>query len=123
MNSILGSDKVVILNWGLFAITGITAYVLLSMFGHLGGGSGSSALGAALAAFKPIPFLLLIVGNVLWGVAVFFGLQNTRYAITATVALGVITSFLYSVIALDNAVNWVRLIGVALVLSGIYFLK
>jgi len=78
MNSLLGPDKAGLLNWSLFAVTGVVAYVLLSLFGQLGGGSSNSAVGAFLAAFKPIPFVLLIIGNALWGVAVYFGLQNTK---------------------------------------------
>ena len=112
-----------VLNWVLFGITGILAYVFLSMFGQLSGGTATSALGAALAAFKPIPFLFLVVGNVLWGVAVFFGLRNTSYAIPAAIAVGIMTSFVYSVVALDSSVTWTRLLGLAVVLLGIYLIK
>ncbi len=111
------------LNWAMFAITGILAYVFLSMFGHLGGGSGTSALGAVLATFKPLPFVLLVLGNTLWGVSVFFGLQNTGYAIPASIALGIITSFLYSVIVFDAPVTLIRVLGLCIVLCGIYLLK
>jgi multidrug transporter EmrE-like cation transporter len=123
MNSLLGPDKAGLLNWLLFAVTGVVAYVLLSLFGQLGGGSSNSAVGAFLAAFKPIPFVLLIIGNALWGVAVYFGLQNTKYAIPAVIALGIITSFLYSLIVFENPVTWWRLLGLGLLILGIYFIQ
>ena len=123
MNSLLGPDKAGLLNWLLFAVTGVVAYVLLSLFGQLGGGSSNSAVGAFLAAFKPIPFVLLIIGNALWGVAVYFGLQNTKNAIPAVIALGIITSFLYSLIVFENPVTWWRLLGLGLVILGIYFIQ
>jgi multidrug transporter EmrE-like cation transporter len=123
MNSLLGPDKAGLLNWLLFAVTGVVAYVLLSLFGQLGGGSSNSAVGAFLAAFKPIPFVLLIIGNALWGVAVYFGLQNTKYAIPAVIALGIITSFLYSLIVFENPVTWWRLLDLGLVILGIYFIQ
>jgi hypothetical protein len=123
MNSILGPEKTGLLYWLLFAATGIVSYVLLSLFGQLSGGSGNSAIGAFLAAFKPIPFVLLVIGNALWGVAVFFGLQNTKYALPAVIALGIITSFFYSVIVFENPITWWRLLGLGLVILGIYFIR
>jgi len=123
MASVPGPDKAGLLYWFLFAATGIVSYVLLSLFGQLTGGSGNSAIGAFLAAFKPIPLVLLIIGNALWGVAVFFGLQNTKYAIPAVVSLGIITSFFYTVIVFENPVTWWRLLGLGLVILGIYFIR
>jgi hypothetical protein len=123
MHSILGLDKAGLLYWLLFATTGIVSYLLLSLFGQLTGGSVNSAISAFLAAFKPIPLVLLIIGNALWGVAIFFGLQNTKYAIPVVIALGIITSFFYSVIVLENPVTWPRLLGVGLVILGIYFIR
>src|SRR6516162_457562 len=106
MHSIFGPDKAGLLYWVLFVATGILSYVLLSLFGQLTGGSVNSAISAFLAAFKPIPLVVLIIGNALWGMAIFFGLQNTKYAIPAVIALGIITSFFYSVIVLENTVTW-----------------
>jgi multidrug transporter EmrE-like cation transporter len=68
-------------------------------------------------------FVLLIIGNALWGVAVYFGLQNTKYAIPEVIALGIITSFLYSVIVFEDPVTWWRLLGLGLVILGIYFIQ
>ena len=123
MASVPGPDKAGQLYWFLFAATGIVSYVLLSLFGQLTGGSVNSAIGAFLAAFKPIPLVLLIIGNALWGVAVFFGLQNTKYAIPAVVSLGIITSFFYTVIVFENPVTGWRLFGLGLVILGIYFIR
>ena len=110
-------------NWVLFAILSILAYVCIAAFGQFGGGSATSALSAALSTFKPLPLLLLIVGNILWGVAVYFGLRNTSAAIPAAIALGVVTSFFYSTYAFGTAITLARLAGVAVILFGIYLLR
>ena len=123
MHSIFGPDKAGLLYWVLFVATGILSYLLLSLFGQLTGGSVNSAISAFLAAFKPIPFVVLIIGNALWGVAIFFGLQNTKYAIPGVIALGIITSFFYSVIVLENTVTWPRLVGLGFVMLGIYLIR
>jgi hypothetical protein len=60
MHSILGPDKAGLLYWVLFVATSILSYLLLSLFGQLTGGSVNSAISAFLAAFKPIPLVVLI---------------------------------------------------------------
>ena len=49
--------------------------------------------------------------------------QTTSYAIPAAIAVGIMTSFVYSVVVLDSTVTWTRLLGLAVVLLGIYLLK
>lgn len=110
-------------NWFAFAIVSIVAYALISAFGQLGGGSGTSALDAALATFKPLPFVLLLAGNILWGVAIYYGLRVTREAIPAAISFGVVTSFIYSTVALGAPVTLLRAVGVVVILSGIYLLQ
>jgi hypothetical protein len=111
------------LNWALFAVTSVGAYVFISMFGEFGGEASSSAVGAALSTFKPLPLVFLLVGNVLWGVAVYFGERSTSEAIPAAIALGVVTSFVFSAIFLGSTVTWERSLGVAVILLGVYLLR
>ena len=111
------------LNWTLFGASAIVAYGFLSAFGQLGGGSGTSGFGAAMATFKPLPFVLLVLGNVAWSVAIYYGFQNTKFAIPAVIAVGVITSFLYSVLFLGSSATATKMFGVGVILLGVYLIR
>ena len=111
------------LNWFYFTVSAVLAYVSLSLFGKLSGGSATSALGSVFATFKPTAFFFLIVGNVLWAVAVFFGLRGTPYALPATIAIGIITSFFFSVVVLGTSITIYRLLGIVVILLGVYLLR
>ena len=110
-------------DWLLFALTSVVAYVFITMFGVLGGGAGTSIVSAALDTFKPIPFILLLLGNVVWGVAIYLGLRQTTDAIPIAIVIGVVVSFLYDVMFMQTAVTWMHMLGLVLVLVGIYLLK
>ena len=112
-----------LLNWVLFAVFGILAYVCISLFGQLTGGSSTTMWQATLAAIKPFPFLVLMVGNIFFSVGLFVGFKNTPFAIPALIALGVIVSFFYSMFVLGGTVTSVKVAGLGLILLGIYFLK
>jgi multidrug transporter EmrE-like cation transporter len=55
--------------------------------------------------------------------AVFSGFGWTKFAVPAAIALGVITSFVYSAVFLGGAVSLVRILGIVLILAGIYLLR
>jgi drug/metabolite transporter (DMT)-like permease len=109
-------------NWLWFAVLGIAAYVIISLMGQLAAGDSRSGVGAALRLFTPYAFITLIIGNALWAMALYFGLKETRAAIPALIAIGVITASFYSYIFLGDGVTIQRIFGVILVLTGIYFL-
>lgn len=111
------------ISWILFATISTLAYIAISLFGQLSGGSSPSALTTALSVFKPLTFITMVAGNVLWGVAVFYGLQNTTYAVTAAIALGAIVSFIYSAVILGAPITSFRILGIAVILVGIYLLR
>ncbi len=111
-----------ILNWIYFFVLGVCAYIGISYFAQLTGGGSTTALQAAIASLKPIPILILIVANVFFALAIFFGFKNTKLAIPAVLAIGVITSSVYSVVILGASFSFMELVGVALILVGIFFL-
>ncbi|HEY6256411.1 MAG TPA: hypothetical protein VIY51_11535 [Xanthobacteraceae bacterium] len=110
------------MNWLLFLVLGVLAYAGLSLMGQLSGAHGTSALDTALRLFQPYAFAALIFGNALWAVALYFGLKETNTAIPTLIAVGVITSFAYSVLFLENEVTVQKIGGLVLVLAGIYLL-
>ncbi len=110
-------------NWMLFAVFNVLAYICISAFGQLGGGSSTTAIGAALSTFKPLPFALLVLGNIFWSAGVYFGLRNTSNVIPIAITIGVLTSFIYSALLFGSAFTWVRGLGVVVVLFGIYLLR
>ena len=112
-----------LLNWVLFAIFGILAYICISLFGQLTGGSSTTMWQAALAAIKPVPLLVLIIGNIFFSLGLFVGFKNTPFALPAFVALGIVVSFFYSMFVLGGTVTSVKVAGLGLILLGIYFLK
>lgn len=111
-----------LLNWILFFVIGVLAYIGISLMGQLSGGAANSALQAGFGILKPYALIALLLGNGLWGVALYFGLQQTKAAIPALIAVGVITGFVYSAIFLETEVTALRLLGLAAVLLGIYLL-
>lgn len=108
---------------GLFAIFSVLAYTCISFFAQITGGGSATLLQAALSAVRPLPILILIVGNIFFSMAVFSGFGWTKFAVPAAIALGVVTSFVYSAVFLGGAVSLVRMLGVVFILAGIYFLR
>ena len=107
----------------LFAFFSIATYVLISIYGQITGGNATPLYEAALSALRPLPLLLIVVGNVCFSMAIFSGLSWTRFAIPAALALGVITSFAYSALFLGGTVTVAKLVGVVLILGGIFLLR
>lgn len=112
-----------IANVALFFVFGVIAYALISLFGQMTGGEGKTLLDVALAAVKPLPLLVLIVGNIFFAMAIFTALTITPFAIPATIALGAIVAFAYSVLFLGGTVTLLKVFGVVLILAGIFFLR
>lgn len=112
-----------IANVALFFVFGVIAYALISLFGQMTGGEGKTFLGVLLAAVKPLPLLMLIVGNIFFAMAIFTALKITPFAIPATIALGAIVAFFYSALFLGGTVTLLKVFGVVLILAGIFFLR
>lgn len=105
-----------------FALSFLT-YTLFSVFGHLTGGSPGDFWQDILEVFKPLPLLLLVIGNVFFAAALSIGFKFTSHAIPSAIAIGVIASFIYSAVFLGGTVTWIKGVGILLILAGIYFLR
>ncbi|MDE2071153.1 MAG: hypothetical protein KGI70_00225 [Patescibacteria group bacterium] len=111
-----------IFNWALYIVLAALSYIGISLMGQLGGAPASGTLGVLINAYKPLTLLVMLVANGLWIVAVYYGLQETRTAIPAAIALGVVVSFVYSLVFLGGTVTPLRVGGLVLILAGIYLL-
>ncbi|MEK9161032.1 MAG: hypothetical protein AAB440_03305 [Patescibacteria group bacterium] len=107
----------------LFFVLSIITYLLVSWFGHLTGGSPGNFWQDVLQVLKPIPLLILFVSNFFFAAAVSIGLKVSPYAIPMAIAVGVIASFIYSMLFLGGTFTWVKMLGILAILVGIYFLK
>jgi hypothetical protein len=106
------------MNWVWFGVVGVVAYVVLAIMGQLSAGDANSPLATAARLFRPYAFAALIVGNALWTVAFYYGLKETKGALPMLIALGMVTSFVWS-LTMGNEFSLQKLAGVALVLVGI----
>ena len=107
----------------LFFVLSFITYTLFSWFGQLTGGGPGNLKEDVLSIFKPFPLLILLIGNAFFAGALSVGFSFSKDAIPMAIAVGVIASFTYSALFLGANVTWIRILGVAFVLVGIYLLK
>lgn len=112
-----------VLSGVLFFALSFATYFLLSLFGQLTGGSGATLVDSIGRMFRPIPLLVLIASNIFFASALYFGFQFSKFAIPMAIAVGVVASFVYSMLFLGGTVSAFKLLGVALILVGIYLLR
>ncbi len=111
-----------ILQWVLFFAVTVLAYIGISVFAQLSGGSSASVGQAFLSIFRPIPFAIIIFANMVFAIGVYYGLVLTRYAIPTMLAIGALTSFVYSLLFLGANVTATKIVGIVLVVAGIVLL-
>jgi hypothetical protein len=108
-----------ILPWVLFVVLMIVGYTGISWFAQLSGGTSQSAFDAFLSAVRPFPLLVVTVANMFFALGIYYGFSVTRFAIPAAISIGVLTSFVYSVVVLGAQVTLTKVAGVAIVILGV----
>ncbi len=111
-----------IANWALFFVLAMCAYIGISLFAQLSGGQSTSLVGAAIAIIKPIPLLVVILANMFFGMAIYIGFKNTPLAIPITIAIGVITSAIYSYLFLGAQITAMKFFALGVLILGIFLL-
>lgn len=111
-----------LLDWLIFFAVSVFAYACINVFGHLTGGDHATVTSSVLSMFSPVPFLLIIVGNMLYAAALFEGFKLTPFALPIALCIGLITADVYSVLVLHDPFTWRNVVGVVFVAFGIYFL-
>jgi multidrug transporter EmrE-like cation transporter len=111
-----------ILNTLLFALLGILTYSIVALVGQLLGTNQPSAWEAFKHGFAPLPALIIVATNPLFGVALYYGFSVSRFAIPMILAIGVATSFLYSLAFLGATFTFTKLAGLLAIFAGILLL-
>ncbi len=109
--------------WVKFIALATAGYIGIAIFNRLVGGDTISVFDAMKTALKPLPLTVMIVANVTLAGAVYFGFLATNSAVPVMLSLGVLVTFVYSVLTLGVAVTLAKLLGVALIIAGIYLLR
>ena len=111
------------MNWLLAVTATIISYTVFSYFGMRTG----VALSFKDALFTPftnlIDFSLIIIGSTGFGVATYFALKSSPYAIPIIISLGLIVSFIFSVFFLDVKITPIKLSGLFMIVLGIILVK
>lgn len=110
------------MQWALFVVVTIVAYVGISLFAQLSGGSSTNAWQAFFSAVRPLPLVVMVVANMFFALAIYFGFAVTRYSIPIAIALGAVTSFMYSILVLGAQLSALKGLGVMLAVAGIILL-
>ena len=111
------------MNWILAIAATVVSYAVFSYFGMRTGVS-SSFKDALLAPFTSIiDFSLIMIGSTGFGVATYFALKSSPYAIPIIISLGLIVSFIFSVIFLDVKITPIKLSGVLMIVVGVMLVK
>lgn len=107
----------------LFIASAFVAYIGIAYFGQLTGAVKSGPLEAFFSTLRPLPLLVVTAANMFFGLALYYGFSITRYAVPASISIGVITSFIYAVVFLGAPVTVSKLAGIAIIILGIVVLS
>ncbi|MDH3608631.1 MAG: hypothetical protein OEQ24_05230 [Gammaproteobacteria bacterium] len=111
------------MNWLLAILATITSYTLFSIFG-LRTGQAESFYQAAFSLVRdPINFLLIFIGSAGFGIATFYAYKSSPFAITVVISIGLLVSFIFSVLFASGAINIQKSAGLCLIIAGIWFIK
>lgn len=111
-----------LLQWVFFVVSVVVAYTGISWFGQMTAEFGTTPVTSFLAAIRPVPLFIVTVANMFFGLGLYYGFGLTRFALPATIALGVITSFVFSAVVLGAQVTLMKLVGVLVVILGVVIL-
>lgn len=110
-------------NWIFFLSFVSAAYVGISYVGQMTGGESTSAGNSAMRLFKPSIFIPMVLANAAFSASLYYGFLATSTALTVAVSVGVIVSFVYSVIVVGATISAAKLLGVGFILVGVYLVR
>jgi multidrug transporter EmrE-like cation transporter len=111
------------MQWVLFLFLTVCMYLCISTIGKVSGGSSDTLAGAVRGVFKLPVLALMLAANGFFAAALFYGFQITANALTIAVAVGVVSTFAYAVAFTGVAVSLLNILGLLLVVIGIFLLK
>lgn len=111
------------MNWIFAILATITSYTLFSVFG-LRTGQAETFYQAAFSLVRdPMNFLLIFLGSAGFGVATFYAYKSSPFAITVVISIGLLVSFIFSVLFASGAINIQKSAGLCLIIAGIWLIK
>ncbi|MEM8845157.1 MAG: hypothetical protein AAGB35_08960 [Pseudomonadota bacterium] len=111
------------MNWFLAIIATIVSYTLFSYYGLRTGELSSLKYALMAPVGNVINFVLVITGSASFGVATFYALKSSAYAITSVISIGLIVSFIFSTLFADGKITLTRIIGVGVIILGVWLIK
>lgn len=111
------------IHWFLFVSILTLMYLCISTIGKMSGGEAQSVLESVKNLFTPFLLVLVLISNILFAIGIYYGFIVTSNALTISIVIGVVTSFVYSVVMFGVSVTATKLVGLGLVLIGVYLLR
>ena len=111
------------MNWLLAILATALSYTLFSVFG-LRAGQAQSFYQAAFSLVRdPINFLLIFIGSAGFGVATYYAYKSSPFAITVVISIGLLVSFIFSILFASAEINILKSAGLGLIIAGVWFIK
>ena len=111
------------MNWFLTILYTLIAYALISWF-SIRAGQHDTFLQAFLSPVRNwVDFLLVIGGSMIYALALFYGTRSSAFAAPIVITLGVLVSFGFSVWLADGVITGRRLLGVGIVMFGVWLMQ
>ncbi len=98
-------------------------YVCISTIGKVSGGASDTLVGSVRGIFQPHVLLLMLAANAFFAAALFYGFQATANALTIAVAVGVVSTFFYSVAFTGVTITTTNVIGLTFAIIGVFLLQ
>lgn len=113
-----------LLHWIGFIVSGLIAYIFIAVFAQITGGSNpKNSWDAFWMGIQPLPVVIIVFSNMFFALGVYHGFAITRFSIPMMVALGVITTFAYSLVVLGAKITLLKVAGILSVILGIALLS
>lgn len=111
------------MNWILTVLCTIGAYALISWF-SIRAGEHHTLWQAFLSPFRHwLDLVLVLSGSMVYAMAIFFGIRSSSFAPSIVITLGVIVSFLFSVWLADGIITPRRVLGIGIVMVGVFLMR
>lgn len=111
------------MNWVLALVATIVSYTLFSYFGLRTGELTSFKHALFAPVNNLINFGLVLIGSSGFGIATYYALKSSPYAITAVISMGLIVSFIFSALFTDGRITILRIFGLGIIILGVWLLK
>ena len=111
------------MNWLLTILATITSYTLFSIFGLRTGQAETFHQAALAPVTNPINFLLILVGSAGFGVATYYALKSSPFAITIVISVGLLVSFLFSALFANGQIDIQKIVGLCTIIAGVWLIK